>query len=90
MTVLGHNYRDTWYSGQRCHCCNLTDEGIEAARAILSTNAYRQGIRDGAEARREGEPAGSCNPAAHVGERYCAMYRNGWEHAYRAPSPVAA
>ena len=86
MAILGHIYRGTWYSGQRCYCCNLTDEGIEAARGILSTNAYRQGIRHGAEARADGSPADSCNPAEHVGDRYRAMYRNGWEHAYHAPT----
>jgi hypothetical protein len=33
MATTGHVYRDTWYSGQRCHCCNLTDADHAARRA---------------------------------------------------------
>lgn len=28
MTTQGHIYRDTWFSGQRCYCHNLTDADI--------------------------------------------------------------
>jgi len=48
-----------------------------------TSNAYDAGIRDGRAAGRRGRSA-SCNPDGKVDERYAAMYRNGWEHAYLA------
>jgi hypothetical protein len=36
MATTGHVYRDTWHSGQRCHCCNLTDADI-AGRQVSCT-----------------------------------------------------
>ena len=35
MATPGHIYRDTWYSGQCCHCCNLTDADLAARPAWL-------------------------------------------------------
>jgi hypothetical protein len=32
MSTAGHAYRDTWYGGQRCWCCNRTDTDLRYAR----------------------------------------------------------
>ncbi len=41
MATPGHVYRDTWYSGQRCWCCDLTDADIAADIAAVEARLAR-------------------------------------------------
>ena len=38
MATKGHIYRETWHSGQRCHCCNLTDADLAARRPVYAVD----------------------------------------------------
>jgi hypothetical protein len=92
FTCPGHNGQVCFYG--MCDEIRVADlEGLRAAAGAFretASDAYQYGLRDGHTAGVFRDGPESCRPERAVAERHAAMYRNGWEHAYRASIPVIA